>query len=148
MNKQKHLERDRHDLYPRETERQRILLAEDHAEARALIASMLRSQGYEVIEAANGYEFLSVISEAWLRRSGRFPDLVITDIRMPGPSGLRVLEGLRTTYWSIPVIVITAFGDPETHAEAKRLGAYRVIDKPFDPARLREAVQELLGRLH
>jgi CheY-like chemotaxis protein len=125
-------------------ERQRILLAEDHADTRALLASMLRGLGYEVVEAANGYEFLSVISEAWLRRSGRFPDLIVTDVRMPGPNGLRVLEGIRTSYWAIPVIVITAFGDEDTHAEARRLGAHTVIDKPFDLARLRQAVLELL----
>jgi CheY-like chemotaxis protein len=126
-------------------ERPRILLAEDHPETRALLASTLRAEGYEVVEASNGYEFLNVISEAWLRPSTRFPDLVVTDIRMPGPSGLRVIEGLRSSYWSIPVIVITAFGDAETHAEAHRLGAHAVIDKPFDPVKLREKVSQLLG---
>jgi CheY-like chemotaxis protein len=126
-------------------ERPQILLAEDHRETRALLASTLRAQGYDVVEVANGYEFVGVISEAWLRRSTRFPDLVITDIRMPGPSGLRVIESLRKTYWAIPVIVITAFGDAETHAEASRLGAHAVIDKPFDPERLKEKVVELLG---
>jgi CheY-like chemotaxis protein len=123
----------------------RILLAEDHAETRALLAATLRAQGYEVVEARDGYEFLGVITEAWLGPTTRFPDLVITDIRMPGPSGLRVIEGLRKTYWAIPVIVITAFGDAETHAEARRLGAHAVIDKPFDPDALREKVIELLG---
>src|SRR5262245_1699614 len=126
-------------------ERPRILLAEDHRETRALLASTLRAQGYEVLEAANGYEFLSVISEAWLGPTTRFPDLVITDIRMPGPNGLRVIEGLRKTYWAIPVIVITAFGDAATHAEARRLGAQAVIDKPFDPERLKDTVVQILG---
>jgi CheY-like chemotaxis protein len=126
-------------------ERPRILLAEDHRETRALLASTLRAQGYEVVEAANGYEFLSVISEAWLGPTTRFPDLVITDVRMPGPNGLRVIEGLRKTYWAIPVIVITAFGDADTHAEARRLGARAVIDKPFDPDKLKDTVVEILG---
>jgi CheY-like chemotaxis protein len=127
-------------------ERPRILLAEDHGETRALLASTLRALGYEVVEAASGYELLGAISEAWLRPlPTRFPDLVITDIRMPGPSGLRVIEGLRKSYWSIPVIVITAFGDAETHAEAHRLGAHAVIDKPFDPAVLGRKVSALLG---
>jgi CheY-like chemotaxis protein len=131
-------------LTPHAVERLRILLAEDHPETRALLATMLRGQGYEVLEAANGYEFLAVVSRAWLQRSGRFPDLIITDVRMPGPSGLRIIESLRASYWFIPVIVITAFGDPETHEEAARLGAHAVIDKPFDLARLRETVVELL----
>ena len=59
-------------------------------------------------------------------------DLVITDVRMPGPSGVEMLEWLRGVVWSIPVIVITAFGDPVLHAEARRLGALAVLDKPFD----------------
>jgi DNA-binding response OmpR family regulator len=126
-------------------ERPQILLAEDHRETRALLASTLRAQGYDVVEVASGYEFVSVISEAWLGRTTRFPDLVITDIRMPGPSGLRVIDSLRKTYWAIPVIVITAFGDAETHAEARRLGAHDVIDKPFDPEALTARVNEILG---
>jgi CheY-like chemotaxis protein len=146
MNKHKLSRPEHHDrLEHFAAERPRILLAEDHAETRALLASMLRGQGYDVVEAASGYEFLSVMSEAWLRRSGRFPDLIVTDVRMPGPNGLRVLEGIRTAYWAIPVIVITAFGDEDTHAEARRLGAQVVIDKPFDLATLRDAVLDVLG---
>jgi CheY-like chemotaxis protein len=145
MNKHKLSRPERNDRFEQLAfERPRILLAEDHAETRALLAATLRGEGYDVVEAANGYEFLSVMSEAWLRRSGRFPDLIVTDVRMPGPNGLRVLEGIRTAYWAIPVIVITAFGDQDTHAEARRLGAHVVIDKPFDLATLRDAVRDLL----
>jgi CheY-like chemotaxis protein len=124
----------------------RILLAEDHDDTRALLACMLRQQGYEVTEATSGYDLLGEIAEAWLNRSGRLPDLIITDIRMPGPSGLRVLEGLRASVWSMPVVVITAFGDAATHVEALRLGAHVVLDKPFDLDVLRTSVAELLNQ--
>lgn len=51
---------------------------------------------------------------------------------MPGCGGLEVLARMRRVEWSTPVILITAFGDAETHTEACRLGAARVLDKPFD----------------
>ena len=59
-------------------------------------------------------------------------DLVVTDIRMPGLTGLEVLESLFDRHGHPPVICMTAFGDPETHALAGRLGAAAVFDKPFD----------------
>lgn len=60
---------------------------------------------------------------------------------MPGKSGLEVLAGLRQSDWSTPVILITAFGDEWTHAEAQRLGATS-IDKPFDLHDLRLLARE------
>lgn len=126
-------------------ERQRVLLAEDHDDTRALLACMLRGEGYEVVEAASGYDLLDEIASSWLKRSGRMPDLIITDVRMPGPTGLRVLDGIRASTWAMPVIVITAFGDAETHAEARRLGAHVVLDKPFELDQLRQAVAEVLS---
>jgi FixJ family two-component response regulator len=64
---------------------------------------------------------------------------------MPGLTGLEVLAGLRKRDQSTPVILITAFGDEQTHAEAKRLGATAVIDKPFDTADLLTAVRRALA---
>ena len=57
---------------------------------------------------------------------------MISDIKMPGLSGLDLLDTLRRSDWAMPVILITAFGDRETHDEAIRLGAVRVFDKPFE----------------
>jgi len=124
----------------------RILLAEDDVEMRRLLAATLRRDGYEVIEAADGIELRRLV-ELHLLDNREHPavDLVITDIRMPGQSGLRVLAGLRSEDWATPVLLITAFGDEATHAEAKRMGAAAVFDKPFDLDDLRTAVLNLVG---
>ncbi|AUX42342.1 transcriptional regulator [Sorangium cellulosum] len=109
----------------------RVLLAEDDRELRRLLASALRRDGYEVLEARDGNHLLELMGEA-LVSGGAPPDVVVSDIRMPGKSGLELLSGLRRDDWTTPVVLITAFGDPETHAEAYRLGADVVLDKPLD----------------
>jgi DNA-binding response OmpR family regulator len=63
---------------------------------------------------------------------------------MPGVSGLSVLAGLHELQNAPPIILITAFGDPATHAEAKRLGAGAMIDKPFEIAELISAAEAIL----
>ena len=73
------------------------------------------------------------------------PDLVVTDVQMPGATGMRVLSHVRRAHPTVPVILITAFGSAELHAQAKRLGAATVLDKPFDLAELRKLVQRLLS---
>ena len=72
-------------------------------------------------------------------------DLVISDIRMPWVTGMEVLRGMRQCLGYPPVILITAFGDDQTHAEARQLGAAAVFDKPFDIEELLEKVRELVA---
>lgn len=133
------------DLAPSER-RPRILLAEDDEYMRRLLAAGLRRDGFEVIEAANGAELVALLGTL-VRQSpdGRAVDLIVSDIRMPWANGLRVLEMLRRSDWATPVILITAFGDGETHAEARRLGAAAVFDKPFEIDDLRTAVVNFAG---
>jgi CheY-like chemotaxis protein len=111
----------------------RVLLAEDDRELRRLLAARLRKVGYLVVEAGTGFELLEHLGK-WMAYERGF-DLVITDIRMPGVTGLAVVNALRQGFTrgdsGTPVIVLTAFGDEETYAEAKRLGAV-IFDKPFD----------------
>ena len=61
---------------------------------------------------------------------------------------MSVLGGLRQFDWQLPFILITAFGDPVTHAEARRMGATAVLDKPFEMRRLIDLVRESLGGRH
>ena len=111
----------------------RIMLAEDDRELRKVLALALRRDGYEVAEARDGNHLRSYLGALLYNKHQADPvDLIITDVRMPGPSGVEMLEWLRGVVWSIPVIVITSFGDPVLHAEARRLGALAVLDKPFD----------------
>jgi DNA-binding NtrC family response regulator len=108
----------------------RLLLAEDNPDMRLLLVRHLEQAGFEVVAAASGDEALDQIAEAIVNE--RHFELIIADIRMPGCTGLNLLAGVRKRDWHTPVILITAFGTPETHHEARRLGAYAVFDKPFD----------------
>ena len=111
----------------------RIMLAEDDPDMRKVLAMALRREGYEVVEATDGNHLRTYLGALLYNKHRADPvDLIVTDVRMPGPSGMEMLEWLRGVVWSIPVIVITAFGDPVLHAEARRLGALAVLDKPFD----------------
>jgi CheY-like chemotaxis protein len=123
----------------------RILIAEDDFEMRRLLSSSLHKDGYEVVEAANGAEMLAELS-AGLTYAAPFGfDLIISDIRMPGATGLEALAGLRTCLAPPPVILITAFGDEATHAEAERLGAIALFDKPFEIDQIRAFVRRTLA---
>lgn len=123
----------------------RVLLAEDQAEMRSLLAKWLRNAGCEVVEFEDGAALWNELVRAQTDEgSPRDADLIISDIRMPGSSGLAVLAWLRRTDWATPVILMTAFGDSETVTEATAMGAARVFSKPFDTAELVAAALSLL----
>jgi len=122
-----------------------VILAEDDEELRRLLAGTLRQDGYEVVEASSGSELLEILADQLLHPGSVAGfELVITDIRMPGASGLQALETLRGWDWGTPLMVITAFGDENAHQEAARIGVAAVFDKPFDLDKFRAAVQSLL----
>ena len=122
----------------------RVLLAEDDAELRRLLAGVLRQDGFDVIEARDGVDGFGFIEPwvFWDAREDRF-DLIISDVRMPGWTGIDLLRIARARRLPAPVILITAFGATELHAEARRLGAAAVFDKPFDIDALRSAARRL-----
>ncbi len=128
---------------PERKARARILVAEDDAQMRYLIVDVLRRDGYEVVQADDGEQFITTIASRYMLPEICF-DLIVCDIRMPGPSGLEVLRAIRETDWGVPVIVMTAFGDGETRAEVEDMGAM-LFDKPFDMGDLRAAVGRLLA---
>jgi CheY-like chemotaxis protein len=132
-------------LEARALDPQRILLAEDDLEMRRLLSSALRKDGYEVIEARSGAELLTTLAEFLRHPTTRPYDLIISDQRMPGLTGLEVLEGLEDEDWLPPFILITAFGSRELETDALCAGAARVLDKPFDVDDLRKAVTGLIG---
>lgn len=124
----------------------RILVAEDDKEMRSLLALKLRSSGYEVLEAYSGWNLLELLSSHLLPDGDKFEDvdLIISDIRMPGVSGLEVLEGMQKARGFPPMILITAFGDDRTHEDAARFGAAAMFDKPFPMDDLLAKVKDLL----
>jgi len=121
----------------------RILLAEDDAEMRSLVAGALRLDGHEVVEVADGGGLLRQIANAMTSDGPAIYDLVLSDIRMPVCNGMQVLECLRQTRWGTPVILMTAFGDHRTRVEVESMGAF-LVDKPFDLDDLRTLVLNLV----
>jgi CheY-like chemotaxis protein len=130
--------------------RPRVLLAEDDDEMRRLIAETLRRDGYHVMEAPTGRDLMAVVAGLQDREGpGRVADVIISDIRMPGMDGLELLKELRMRKLTMPIILITAFGDEETHRRAEELGATAIFDKPFDLDDLLTVLANtpILGRL-
>ena len=114
-----------------------VLLVEDDEEMRRLVYFVLTRNGFRVTEARDGAEALEFLGSLLLSdRRGRAPDMIITDQRMPGFCGLDVIEATRFSGIRIPAILITAFGDAETHERACDLGTVTVLDKPFEMAQL------------
>jgi DNA-binding response OmpR family regulator len=125
----------------------RVLIADDDPDIRSELASALSEDGYEVIEAADGNQLLEAVVQAFTDEGGepRY-DAIVTDVMMPGFSGLDVLTAMRTRTTRIPVLVITAFGDDRTVRMAASLGAVAVFRKPFDLDDFRTALVNALGR--
>jgi CheY-like chemotaxis protein len=116
----------------------RILLAHADRELRRLVGLVLRSDGHEITEAADGSALLEAIASLVIDGDRPF-DLIISAQAMPGLPGVSVLTGLRSRGRRTPFILMT--GHPVVQAQARRLGAV-VLDRPFDAAAIRRAVQQ------
>lgn len=126
----------------------RILLAEDDADMRGLLTRALTQEGYQVTECSNGIQLLDRLSGLLARQPLEPFDVIISDIRMPGLTGLEILQGLQGNGGLPPTILITAFGDEATHTEAELAGAVVTLDKPFEVEELLAIVRRILGRGH
>ncbi|MEI9950285.1 MAG: response regulator [Pseudomonadota bacterium] len=114
----------------------RVLLAEDDLALREILATVLSESGYQVGTVSDGSELRRLLRQAG--PEGRF-DLIVTDVNMPGGSGLDVIELLRQNGDTTPVIVVTAFPQADIRQRAKDLGL-RLLAKPFELETLRAAV--------
>ena len=119
-----------------------VILAEDDPELRSLLAFCLFQAGYSVTSCSDGLSLLERI-QAGLDGEDAPIALVITDIRMPGLTGLEVLEAYHDLPSLPPMICMTAFGDRETHEQALQLRASAVFDKPFDIDLLLDKARQL-----
>ena len=122
-----------------------ILIAEDDAEMRRLVAEGLRDEGYRVAEASSGAQLLAYLRTAAYYGVPDLPDLVLSDVRMPGWSGLEVLAILDGLDTKTPVVLMTAFGDLELRLHAMEFGARALLDKPFDMDELKDVISGILG---
>ena len=103
----------------------RILVVDDEAPQRELLAGFLVKQGYEVVPAVSGAEGLERLQRETF-------DLILTDHRMPQMSGLDLLKAAREINPEVPVVVMTAYGSVEQAVAAMKAGAYDYLGKPID----------------
>lgn len=120
--------------------RARLLLVDDDEEACALLGEVLEREGYDVVRALSVDAALQELD-----RDSRF-DAVLTDLRMPGASGLDLVREARRRDPHALVFVLTAFGDAAAAGEAIRAGAHDFISKPYDLPALRQAISQALVR--
>jgi two-component system, OmpR family, response regulator len=119
-----------------------VLITDDDPDIRFLLASILRSAEFDVVEAQNGRDALSRLAAEQL------PDIVILDVQMPEMDGWETLSTIRAdprTAW-LPVILCTVKSTPENVARAWKLGADDYATKPFDATELVDQIRLVLAR--
>jgi DNA-binding NtrC family response regulator len=116
----------------------RILIVDDDPGQRSLLDSFLRSQGFETVVVDSGERALEVL------RTGPF-NLMISDVRMPGLSGLETLRRARQEHAVLPVLLVTAYADIREAVGAMRDGALNYLAKPIDLDELLATVQQATG---
>jgi nitrogen regulation protein NR(I) len=117
---------------------ERVLVIEDDETVRDVLRSFLMSKGFDAIIAQNGETGIEMV------RSEKF-DLILTDLVMPGVTGMDVLNEVAEAKISVPVIVMTAFGTVQTAVEAMRRGAFDYITKPFNLDELMIVLEKALS---
>jgi CheY-like chemotaxis protein/ribosome-associated translation inhibitor RaiA len=121
-----------------------VVLAEDDLEMRKLLSWSLERLGYNVVECADGNSLMRKLGLHGPGTPLQPHDLIISDIRMPGATGLQVLESARELPDFPPMILITAFPDAQSREQAMRLGAAAMLAKPFEIEELLEEVREII----
>ncbi|WP_246523385.1 response regulator transcription factor [Gemmata palustris] len=116
-----------------------VFIVDDDPEFRTSVSLLLGSVNLPVQEFESGDRFLQEVG-------AERPGCVVLDLRMPGLSGLAVLDRLGAREVALPAILVTGYGDVTTTVRAMRAGAVHVLEKPFGAQDLLDAVQEALSR--
>jgi two-component system NtrC family response regulator len=114
-----------------------ILIVDDERNYLVVLEALLSPEGYEIVTTDSGQEALRLFR-------GSDIDLVITDMKMPGMSGMELLEACKGINGDVPVIMMTAFGTIEMAVEAMKKNAYHYITKPFQNEQLKLTVKKAL----
>ena len=117
-----------------------ILVIEDYSDTRNLLSTLLRRQGYHVIEAEDGVEGL-------MKASGKHPDLIIMDLTLPKMDGIETARRIHQMpkLSGIPIFVLSAYLTDEIEAEVRAAGCVETFPKPFDTHALLKKVTAILG---
>src|SRR5689334_722829 len=118
-----------------------IIVMEDDASTRMLVAAVLKKDGHDVLTAEDGAQGLKLVGPVR-------PDLIISDVQMPGMNGFQMLAALRqdSATATIPVILLTSLQERAHMRIGMNTGADDYITKPFRPGELREAVAAQLNK--
>lgn len=116
----------------------RLLIVDDDQGMRENLAELFESLGYSVRTAANAPEALATLDE-----SGA--DLLLTDYKMPGPTGVELIEAARTRRPGLRAVLMTAFGDSFVEVESVRRGAVGYLNKPFEADEIVAFVEKVLA---
>ncbi len=117
----------------------RIMIIEDDEEMRSLLKEFFEEEGFETDSVSNGVDALRKLSKDHF-------DLVITDIRMPGLTGLDILPGIRKFQPEASIIVITAFGSEEVYRRSLEKGAAGYLEKPIHIDKLKALIYETVSQ--
>src|SRR5262245_23123282 len=112
-----------------------VLIADDEANMRKVLAAMLRREGYEVITVSDGSEALDIMRRTRV-------DVLLTDLRMPKVDGMELLKRVLEEFEGVPVVMLTAHGTVDTAVGAMKLGAFDYLSKPFDNDELRLVIKK------
>lgn len=126
-------------LEPPRTAAGRVLVVDDHASARESIADVLRHAGHRVDTASSAVEALQ-------RIDGHRWDVIVTDLQMPGLSGLELIRELTARRFGGQVVMVTAHASVATAVEAMRLGAFDYIEKPLNVDQLEQLVARAIAQ--
>ena len=118
----------------------RILLVDDYRDALEVWEWYLRSQGYDVVTASNGYDAVRLAKST-------HPDVIVMDLQLPGLSGCDAAREIRTAEptTEIPLIAATGFSHDRQIAEARAAGFDQIVIKPCDPSELVDEIERLLA---
>lgn len=119
---------------------QTILLVDDNTELLTALTKVLEKEGYRVTALPTADRAIE-----YMNSSGQRPDLIITDVSMPGMKGIDFLGTVKNVFPQIPVIVITAFGEWDQYMDALRRGAFAYLSKPIEKNELLTVVRRALA---
>ena len=119
----------------------RILIVEDHEDARRILRDMLETTDYELVEAENGEQALAVVAR-------QRPDLILMDIQLPILDGYEATRRIKAdpALLSIPIIAVTSYALSGDEAKARAAGCDDFIPKPYSPRQLLAKVRQYLDQ--
>ncbi|MGA1792092.1 MAG: response regulator [bacterium] len=115
----------------------RVLIIEDCYEIRMMMRSFLIRKGHKIVDAKDGEKALEHINT-------EHPEVIVTDLRMPGKDGLDTIRELRKNGMDIPIIVATGYDEPFSQKEAQEFGISKILTKPVSATELINAVEVAL----